>query len=114
MLRGIGAPSSPRGKHLTLEKKMAYSLLFSERPQVAGVASINPLRALARWVADMRTRRAQRIALSSLLDLDAALLADMGISRHDVLEALRCPSMQAGQQLAARRAMASAAWLTHP
>src|SRR5690606_22042640 len=62
------APSTPRGKHLTLEKKMAYSLLFSERPQVAGVASINPLRALARWVADMRTRRAQRIALSSLLD----------------------------------------------
>lgn len=93
---------------------MAYSLLFSERPGVARVAPVNPFRALARWVAGARTRRAQRLALSSLLDFDDALLEDLGISRQDVIEALQHPSAQAGQRLAARRAAASAAWLAHP
>lgn len=87
---------------------MAF-LLSSERPSVPAVP-LNPFRAIFAWLSDQRAKRAQRAALTGLLDLDAALLKDLGIERHDVFEALRQPQADAGKTLAARRAEASRNW----
>ena len=87
---------------------MAF-LLSSERPAVAAV-TVNPLRVLARWVARARAARAQRLALADLLEFDAALLADLGIDRQDVVDAMRHPPAQAGAELAARRARSAHNW----
>ncbi|MDB5623238.1 MAG: hypothetical protein JWR39_1801 [Devosia sp.] len=81
---------------------MAYSSL-NERPLVVAGAFARPLSALSRWFAAAQATRARRQALAALLDLDAARLQDLGISRKDVLEAAlngRAP----GRQLAAARA----------
>lgn len=92
---------------------MAYSL-SSERPVTAAVSSVNPFRAFAQWVADVRAKHAQRVALSNLLDFDDAMLKDLGIRRDDVISALQYPSGRAGDALTARRAKASRDWLAHP
>jgi uncharacterized protein YjiS (DUF1127 family) len=92
---------------------MAYSSLFDERPDVAA-ASWNPARAFFAWVGNMRSKHAQRVALSNLLDLDGAMLDDLGIERADVIEALQYPTQSAGARLSARRARNARYWLTHP
>ncbi|HEY0918801.1 hypothetical protein [Devosia sp.] len=81
---------------------MAY-LLAGERPARAPVPA-HPLAGFFRWLAAVRTRRARRLALQDLLELDAALLADLGISREDVFAAMRHPPRDAGEALAACRA----------
>ena len=91
---------------------MAFSL-ESERPTAAAIP-VNPLRALFAWIAEMHARHARRVALSQLLDLDAALLDDLGIDRQVVVEALQRPSADAGRLLTARRARSSRDWLSHP
>jgi uncharacterized protein YjiS (DUF1127 family) len=91
----------------------AYSLLFSERPSAAA-ASANPFRAFAAWVATVRAKHAQRVALSNLLELDAALLDDLGIDRQDVIKAMQYPHDEAARTLTARRAQTSRDWLAHP
>lgn len=91
---------------------MAYSL-GSERPSVAAV-TLHPIRALLAWIADQRAKHARRVALSRLLELDAAMLDDLGIERQDVVEALRHPDARVGHALAAKRARASYDWLSHP
>lgn len=90
---------------------MAF-LLSGERPGMPA-ATLNPFRAISSWLSDRRAKRAQRAALSSLLDFDAALLEDLGIERQDVLEVLRRPQTGAGETLAARRAETSRNWLSH-
>ena len=92
---------------------MAYSL-FSERPDTAAASSVNPFQAFGLWVADVRAKHARRVALSNLLDYDAALLQDLGLQRDDVISALQYPSSRAGDALSARRAKASRDWLFHP
>jgi uncharacterized protein YjiS (DUF1127 family) len=90
-----------------LEKIMAY-LLSSERPTLAA-AQFNPVSRVFAWLNKARATRAQRVALENLLEFDAALLADLGIERADVIAALDNP--RAGQALAARRAQSSRNWL---
>jgi uncharacterized protein YjiS (DUF1127 family) len=85
-------------------------LLSSERPAVAAV-NANPIQAIFAWAAEVRAKRAKRVALSSLLDFDAAMLHDLGIDRQDVIEALRQPQAGAGAVLARRRAQSSRQWL---
>ncbi|MFD2648657.1 DUF1127 domain-containing protein [Devosia albogilva] len=68
---------------------MALSL-FGER-SVAAATPRNPLALLGRWIAAVRTSRARRRALTSLLELDEARLRDLGISRSDIIEALQQP-----------------------
>jgi uncharacterized protein YjiS (DUF1127 family) len=85
---------------------MAYSL-SSERPAVAAV-TLNPFRAVARWVAKARAARAQRIALGTLLEFDAHRLDDLGINRSDLFQALQHPLASA--DLEVRRAEKSRAW----
>jgi uncharacterized protein YjiS (DUF1127 family) len=92
---------------------MAYSSLFDERPDVAA-SSFEPLRALFAWLGNWRAKHAQRVALSSLLDFDQALLDDLGIDRQDVVEALRRPHSTAAKSLAATRARRASEWLAHP
>jgi uncharacterized protein YjiS (DUF1127 family) len=92
---------------------MAYSSLFDERPDVAA-SSFEPLKALFAWFGNLRAKHAQRVALSSLLDFDQALLDDLGIDRQDVVEALRHPHASAAKSLTDRRARRASDWLTHP
>jgi uncharacterized protein YjiS (DUF1127 family) len=86
-------------------------LLSSERPAVAAV-TLNPIKGLIRWLATARAQRAQRIALTNLLEFDAALLEDLGINRQDVVDAMRNPPRTAGEALAARRALSARNWLS--
>lgn len=87
---------------------MAF-LLTSERPAVAAVTS-GPIRGFFRWLAKGRAERAQRLALANLLEFDAALLDDLGINRHDVIEAMRNPPPKAAEKLSARRAYNARNW----
>ena len=85
-------------------------LLSSERPSLAA-ASTSPLRAFANWFAKARARRAQRVALESLLDYDVQRLEDLGINRQDLFEALNSPSQRPGYKLTQRRAESARNWL---
>jgi len=85
-------------------------LLSSERPSMAA-ASSNPFAALVNFFAKARANRAQRIALESLLEYDVHRLADLGINRQDLFEALDSPSKRPGFRLAQRRAESSRNWL---
>lgn len=91
---------------------MAY-LLSSERPTAAAVR-LHPLRALFRWLAEIRAARARRMALLSLLDLDNTRLQDLGVDRHDLLEALHDKTRNPGIALSQRRARSSSRWLGRP
>jgi uncharacterized protein YjiS (DUF1127 family) len=77
-------------------------VLSGERPQAAAV-SWNPVRFAAAWFAKARAERAQHQALSSLLELDAHRLDDLGINRADLFEAMRAESLPT-RLLAERRA----------
>jgi len=85
-------------------------LLSSERPSMAA-ASSNPFVALVNWLAKARANRMQRLALESLLDYDTARLEDLGISRHDLFDALESPSQRPGLRLSQKRAESSRNWL---
>ena len=85
-------------------------LLSSERPSMAA-ASSNPFDALVNWFAKARARRVQRVALESLLEYDVHRLADLGINRQDLFEALDSPSQRPGYKLAQKRAESSRNWL---
>jgi uncharacterized protein YjiS (DUF1127 family) len=86
---------------------MAYSL-SSERP-LSAAAQFNPVTRVFAWLTKARAARAQRTALETLLEFDAALLADLGIDRSDVVKALHNP--RGSQALTARRAQSSRNWL---
>ena len=61
-------------------------VLSGERPRAA--ARFNPLTLVWTWLAKARAERAQRIALESLLQLDAHRLDDLGINRGDLFDAM--------------------------
>jgi uncharacterized protein YjiS (DUF1127 family) len=77
-------------------------VLSGERP-VAAAVSINPVRALVAWFAKARAARTQRVALDSLLALDPHRLADLGINRSDLFDALHA-TQRPTSLLAERRA----------
>lgn len=84
-------------------------LLASARPAAAAITS-SPIPGVFRWLAEARAERAQRLALAKLLEFDAALLDDLGINRHDVIEAMRNPPRKAAEQLSACRACNARNW----
>lgn len=86
---------------------MAYSL-SSERPAVAAAQS-NPIKAVFAFFAKRNADRAKRRTLGNLLELDDALLADIGVTRNDLYDAMHSP--RAGQTLNQRRAAAARNWL---
>jgi uncharacterized protein YjiS (DUF1127 family) len=87
---------------------MAF-LLSSERPVVAAV-TFNAVKGLLRWLGRVRAERAQRVALANLLELDAAMLDDLGIDRQDVIQAMNSTPDAAGKTLATRRATSARNW----
>ncbi len=54
--------------------------------------------------------RMSRATLRSMLDLDSAILADIGLTRADIAEALYQGGSSAGRMLEARRAERAGAW----
>ena len=84
---------------------MAYSL-ESERP-LAAAPSVSLFAGVLAWTGKMRAARTQRVALATLLEFEEHRLADLGISRFDVLEALNNPAAH-GQRLSAHRARSAA------
>jgi uncharacterized protein YjiS (DUF1127 family) len=85
-------------------------LLSSERPSMAA-ASSNPFVALVKWFANARAKRARRLALRSLLDYDPHQLADIGVTRSDLFEAIQSDAANPGLRLARKRAKTSQDWL---
>lgn len=53
----------------------------------------------------------RRSTLVSLMHMDTAQLSDMGLTHHDVAEALRQRSASAGSFLSSRRNARAAEWL---
>jgi uncharacterized protein YjiS (DUF1127 family) len=66
---------------------MAY-LLSGERPAVSGSPN-NPFVGVRAWIKRIRAAHARRVALNSLLEFEEHRLDDLGISRSEVVEALR-------------------------
>ena len=64
---------------------------------------------LSQFAREYRVRRAQRIALVSLMDMDASRLDDLGLNAQDVVEALSAPA-PATRVLDARRAERARTW----
>ena len=81
---------------------MAYSLP-GERP-VTGAFATTTLARLVGWLGKTIAARRQRIALATLLEFDEHRLCDLGVTRHDVAEAMRNPQRSAGRTLSAQRA----------
>lgn len=82
---------------------MAFSL-SSERPVVAahstGIAAI-----VRNWFAKTAEANARRIALATLLEYEDFRLDDLGISRQDIMDALKNQRRNAGQHLAFKRSV---------
>lgn len=53
----------------------------------------------------------RRSTLRSMMQMDASLLSDMGLTRYDIAEALRHGGIAAGQLLDARRNTRATQWL---
>lgn len=53
----------------------------------------------------------RRSTLRSMMQMDDALLSDMGLTRYDIAEALRQSGPAAGEFLDARRNARAAQWL---
>jgi len=64
---------------------------------------------LARQVRTARARRAQHLALATLMDMDVHQLDDLGLNLGDIVEAINSPP-PATPALVARRAHRAAHW----
>lgn len=67
------------------------------------------LERIAAFAREQTTRRARRVALMTLMDMDASRLDDLGLEVQDVVEALSAPP-PAARILESRRAARAAAW----
>lgn len=85
---------------------MALSL-DGER-SIAAASSANPIRVVLAFLARRAARLRQRRAVVEMLDLDAARLRDLGVTRADIAEALKAEKGRApGMVLNAARARAA-------
>jgi len=66
---------------------MAY-LLSGERPASAALSN-TPFASVRAWLKRWRAARARRLALASLLEFDDHRLDDLGLSREDIIAALK-------------------------
>lgn len=86
------------------------TLLSSERP-LAATPSTFPTFPLLGFIAKARRARRQRLALVTLMELDAERLDDLGLTRKDLLDAMHTPPRSLGELFAARRARRAARYL---
>lgn len=84
---------------------MALSLP-GERSHVAATPAY-PFAAFMRWIAKAQAARTRRVALEALLELDHTRLADLGISREDISQALLRKDNRPALTLNAARARAA-------
>lgn len=82
---------------------MAFSL-YSERPIVAAYPH-GFFGSVQAWLANAAIARKRRTTLAALLELEDFRLDDLGITRSDVVMALRDPNRSAGRQLAFKRSV---------
>lgn len=66
---------------------------------------------MAQFFSRFRSAGMRRSTLRSMLQMDAALLSDMGLTKYDIAEALRQGGGAAGDLLDARRNARAAEWL---
>ena len=64
---------------------------------------------IAGFAREHRVRRAQRVALVSLMDMDAGRLDDLGLNIQDIVEALNSPQAPS-HVLDTRRAQRATTW----
>jgi uncharacterized protein YjiS (DUF1127 family) len=86
-----------------MENIMALEL-SGERPSAP--ASFHPVRTVLGWIAEQRAIRAQRQALAYLMELEHYRLADLGINRADLFDAIYAQPRPT-ELLAQRRAVRS-------
>lgn len=84
-------------------------LLSSERPTAAAIL-LNPLRLLAAWIGKVRAANARRQALGDLLELPPHRLADLGINRTDLFDAMAVDPARGTRLLNERRARRASVW----
>lgn len=71
---------------------------------------IDLMKTIGRRIETQKARRAERMEIAALLDLDPSRLDDMGIEAGDVRNALSAP-VPAGPALALARARSARRWL---
>jgi uncharacterized protein YjiS (DUF1127 family) len=77
--------------------------------QTISTPVLDALWTLGRRLQTLRARRAQRMEIASLLELDPGRLDDLGISAGDVHNALSAP-LPPGPSLARSRALSARRW----
>lgn len=85
-------------------------LLSGERPTTAA-ARFHPFRALLALVAEVRAEKARRRGLDNLLELDTHRLADLGITRSDLFDAMQAEPHRRARLLNERRERNATDWL---
>lgn len=75
------------------------ALLLSEERSTAVTISFSPLKAIVNWLNNAAKTRRKDAAMRTLLQMDAHRLADLGLNRQDVVDALN-----GGKSLFNRRA----------
>jgi uncharacterized protein YjiS (DUF1127 family) len=81
-------------------------LLSGERPTAAAF-SRGFLASFLGWAGKVRARHIQRVALGTLLEFDAHRLNDLGISRQDIVDAMRNPAARDSRLMVKRAARAA-------
>ncbi|SDG40499.1 hypothetical protein [Pelagibacterium luteolum] len=66
---------------------------------------------MAQFFSRFRSVGMRRSTLRSMLQMDASLLSDMGLTKYDISEALRQGGSAAGDFLDARRNARASEWL---
>jgi uncharacterized protein YjiS (DUF1127 family) len=77
--------------------------------QTASVPVLDALKSIGRHIRTLRARRAERMEIASLLDLDPGRLDDLGVNAGDIRDALRAP-VPPGPSLALSRAISARRW----
>ena len=77
--------------------------------QMISAPILDALTSIGGHIQTLRVRRAERIEIASLLDLDPGHLEDLGISAGDVRNALRAP-VPPGPALTLNRALSARRW----
>lgn len=90
---------------------MLYSPHPADPPTTPKIVAARAIRAIIALLAGLRRKRAQRLALRRLVELDPARLDDLGIDRQDVIEALARAGDDRADLLERRRRRKAEGWV---
>jgi uncharacterized protein YjiS (DUF1127 family) len=80
---------------------------FAVEPATPTISSV--FQTVVRSFRTLKARRTQRLALRTLIEMDASRLDDLGINVEDIRDAINAP--HAGATLANRRAARASNWV---